>query len=151
MIVLLLLAAACAAAATSLAFSTLVGGTRGSRASLARVAGYGRRTPDAEPEPDRHESRLVDLLARVTLRVAPGRERRKTVAALQAAGFAHVRAESFLALKAALAVGGLLVGLLLGAAAGGAASAICLTFSGAGVGFVLPDVVLRGRSRSRRE
>jgi tight adherence protein C len=150
-VLLLLLAALSAAAAGSLAFVEL-GGRRGSRASLARVAAYGHRAPAAvAAEPGRRRLPLVEGLARVALRVAPGRDREKTVAQLHAAGFGRVRVEVFLALKTALALAGLGFGLLTGAALGGVVAALMLALIGGAVGFALPDVVLGIKGRSRRE
>src|SRR4051812_27062820 len=102
MVLLLIAALSCAAAAAYLAVVEVVG-SRGTRASLARVSGYARRTAETAVVEERHERPLVDLLARIALRVAPGRDRAKTSARLQAAGLARVRPEVFLAGKTGLA------------------------------------------------
>jgi tight adherence protein C len=150
MTVFLVPASACAAVAGWLAWRELAG--FGSRAGLARAASYGRRS-DRPGEPPRagRELPFVDVLARVTLRLTPGRERGRTAMQLQAAGLVRVRPELFLAAKAALAIGGLLVGLALGTASAGAGAAMLCALVAGAVGFVVPDLVLRARTRTRRE
>jgi tight adherence protein C len=150
---LLLPALLCAVAAGYLALSELVGVGRG-RAALARAASYGRVQADpqaARPERGRRELPFVHALARATLKLAPGRESGKTAVQLHRAGFGRVRPEMFLALKSALALAGIAFGVLLGAAAGKPASAVMLALAVGAAGFLLPDVVLRTRTRSRRE
>jgi tight adherence protein C len=94
---------------------------------------------------------FVEPLARVTLRLTPGRERRKTALQLYAAGFGRVRPELFLAIKAGAAIGIGFLGALLGAGAGSGATAFLFGIAGAAVGFLAPDIVVRSRTRARRE
>jgi tight adherence protein C len=146
---LLVLALSCAAAAAYLAYSELAG-VRGTRASLARVSGYGVTAP-VETTPRRGGIPGVGPLARVALRLAPGRDRGKTAAHLQAAGLARVDTDLFLALKTGLGAAGALFGLLLGAGGGRAVGAIAFALVFGAVGFAFPDVALGIRARSRRE
>jgi tight adherence protein C len=148
---LLVPAMICAGVAAVVAYRELGGARFGSRAALARAASYGRR-PDRSAAERRggRELPFVDRLARLTIRVAPGRERGRTAAQLHSAGL-RIRPELFLAAKAGLAIGGFLVGLLIGATAGAAATALVLAACGAAVGFVLPDLLVRTRTRARRE
>jgi tight adherence protein C len=149
--ILLAIAVCCAALAIWLAAVELAG-SRGTRASLARVAGYGRRLPaESAAPPVEHDLPLVDLLARVALRLSRGRDRSTTAARLQAAGFARIRPERFLALKTLAALAGALVGAFAGAGGGSALGAVCLAVAAGGIAFLLPDLVLSGRARSRRE
>jgi tight adherence protein C len=146
---LLVLALSSAAAAGYLAYAELIG-TRATRASLSRVAGYGRTAPAVERTPRRGGFPGTPTLARVALRLAPGRDRAKTAAQLQAAGLARVDTDLFLAGKTGVAVGGILVGFVVGAG-GGALSAAALGIVFAAIGFILPDLILGTRVRSRRE
>lgn len=147
--ILIVIAVVCIAASASLALAEL-GGRRAARASLARVSTYGRPTVIVA-DPGRRGVPVVDTLARVTLRIAPKRERATTLAQLRAAGFSRVRVEAFLALKSALAVSGLLLGLLLGVAAGSLGAGLAFGVILGAVGFAVPDVFLGIRGHVRRE
>jgi tight adherence protein C len=68
---------------------------------------------------------------------------------LHGAGLGRVRVESFLALKAALALGGAALGMLVGA--GSVGSALLLALLLGAIGFLLPDLVVRSKARSRQD
>jgi tight adherence protein C len=147
--ILLLLAALAAAGAGTFAYRELAAG-RGSRAALLRVASYGR-VPEVRVEEEGRRPALTDSLAAVALKLTPGRDRAKTQAQLQAAGFVGARAESLLAAKVGGALGGLLLGFLIGLALGDAGSGLALAVVVGGIAFVAPDVVLKHRATARRE
>ena len=148
MLILVFLALACACGAAWLLVSEFTRG-RAAGASLARAAGYGQPlTADAPAET--HGSPVAELLSRIGMRLTPERERAAVAERLHAAGFSPLRPEAFFALKTGSAAGGLLLGILAGSGSGGA-GAIGFGLVAAGVGFVLPDLVLRGRARARRE
>jgi tight adherence protein C len=147
--ILLLAAAACFAGAVVVGLAQLTG-NRGATASLARVAAYGRPVETAVETTGPRIVPFVGALARVGLRLAPGRDRVKTAAQLHAAGYPAVRPESFVALKMGAGLGGALLGLAAGAATG-AAGAILLAAAAGGIGFLAPDVFLGSRARRRRE
>jgi tight adherence protein C len=146
-IVLLFLALTCASGAAWLLVGELTRG-RVAGASLARAAGYGQPVL-VEEEPERG-GRFVDALTRVGMRLTPKRERAAVASRLHGAGYSPLRPEAFFAVKTGVALGCLLLGLLLGASAG-AGAAIGFGLVAGGVGFVLPDSVLRARARARRE
>jgi tight adherence protein C len=149
-VIVLLLALLCAAIAVRLAYRELAAGRAGARGGLARAATYGRADTVAAPVQAR-DLRIVDTLARVTLRIAPGRERGKTAAQLHRAGLERVRPETFLAVKAGVAAGLGTLGFTAGAAAGSAVRGIALLLIAAAIGFVVPDFVLQSRARKRQE
>jgi tight adherence protein C len=148
-VVLLILALLFATAAGTVALAE-VSGRRGARASLARAAAYGRTAEATPAEAGPRRVPVVEALARVAMH-APGRDRSKTIAQLQAAGFPGVRLEAFMAVKTGIALAGLLVGLAFGAAVGGAGEAVAFAVMLAGIGFLLPDVLLGARIRRRHE
>lgn len=148
MLVVALLALSCAGAAAWLLFGEL-SRTRAATASLARVAGYGQAAPVDEPAKARG-SRAVDLLTRVGVRLTPKKERAAVAARLHSAGLTKLRPEAYFALKSSVAFGALLFGLLLGSGSG-PVSSFALGLVLGGVGFVLPDIFLRARARTRRE
>ena len=150
--VLLLTSMALASGAAWLVVSELLR-ARAERAAIGRAASYGRPVQVARPThaPRRPSIPLVEPLAHVTLRMAPRRDRGKTSAQLQAAGFAPSMVDRLLALKAASALFGLAVGALLGASLGGPATALVLAASCAAAGFAGPDVLLARRASARRE
>jgi tight adherence protein C len=152
MVLLVPLALACVAGAAWLVATDLVVG-RPQRAALGRVRSYGRAdAPASERRPARREGPdIVRPLAVLTLRMAPKRDRVRTASQLQAAGIAASRTDAFLALKAGLALGGLGVGVLVAAAGGRVGTGILLGVGVGAVGFVLPDIVVSRRARSRHD
>jgi tight adherence protein C len=122
------------------------------RATLRRAAAYGGPTRRRDRSADRQRlaAGAVVRLERLA-RVAPGTSNEKLIARLQAAGLAdRVGVREFLALKAALTLVGLALGVAA-AAAGGGKSALLLGFLAGGAGYVGPDVVARVRASRRRE
>jgi Flp pilus assembly protein TadB len=153
MIFFLLLAVV--SAALALRFAVLeLGGRKGTRAQLARAAGFGRAVtvpaPVAIEPPGRAQLPGAAALARAVLRVTPGRERGRTLLQLQAAGLGKLDADTFLAAKAVALAGGFVLGLVLGASKSPAAGLLFgLLF--AAIGFVVPDLVVKRRATERRE
>lgn len=152
MILLLVLALSCVFAAIFLAYGEL-SGARGTRASLARAAGYGRPIVRVATEPRTTSPGhvIVDGLGRLTMRLSPKRDAEATAERLHAAGFAAVRVEAFLAAKAAVAAAGLGIGAIAGVETADGLAAIALSLVGMAAGFVLPDLFLKARAKSRRE
>jgi tight adherence protein C len=125
-----------------------LGGARGTRASLARVAGYGRTplaTERAEAAPPGR--RRAGTLVRIA-RLAPGRE--KSAATLAAAGITRIRPELFSAGKLLAGFVGFLLGIAL-AVTGSGAGGVLFALVAACAGFVLPEFVVGSRARRRRE
>jgi tight adherence protein C len=122
--------------------------------SIRRAAGYGRAAPVSTraDEGTFKERALVPLkfgLARAALRVTPRASMESVSLRLLSAGVGRkVSATGFLASKAALAVGGFFFGLLT---SGPAAKGFFVALVLAAVAFMLPDVFLTFKTRSRKE
>jgi tight adherence protein C len=122
--------------------------------SIRRAVAYGRETPTATRADDRafKERALVPLtagLARAALRITPRATMETVTLKLLRAGLSRrISATGFLASKAALAVGGAFFGQM---ATGFTSKGILLGLVFAGVGFMLPDIFVTFRMRSRRE
>jgi tight adherence protein C len=149
-VLLLTLALGCAGGAAWLVATDVVVG-RSQRTAAARLSVYGRGAEAAVVPVSRRGPKLVAPLARLTLRLAPGRDRGRTAEQLQAAGFNASRTDAFLALKSGLAfgLGGLAV--IVGLGAGRVAVALFGALAAAAVGLVLPDMIVARRARSRRD
>lgn len=147
---ILALAVLCGLAAVALGGRELVG-RRGAGAALGRVAMYARQSAVAEPEAAR-PSRGVPgaaALGAAVARFSPGRDLAATALQLRRAGL-EIEARSFLAVKAGLLLGGVLLGVLLGVASGALASVAFALFFG-GIGFVVPDLVVSSRAGRRTD
>jgi tight adherence protein C len=94
----------------------------------------------------------VARLARITLKLNPRMTIETVEGKLLSAGLARkVAPTAFLATKAALAVGGLVFGVVLGGSLGGMFAALPFAFLCAFIGFALPGMVLTMKIRNRRE
>jgi tight adherence protein C len=121
--------------------------------ALRRARHYGKaRTqvvPELPPFRERVLAPLVGRLAALALRINPRISDEAIGTRLIAAGVAaRISVPQFLALKAALALGGVVGGAALGIALGGAG--ILLIPIGA-AGFFVPDLLIGSRIRVRRE
>jgi tight adherence protein C len=124
--------------------------------SLRRAAGYGRtanKVTDLELLRFRERVLLpaIEKLAALPMKLNP----RMTVESIQskllAAGLAQrLSPQSFLAIKGAAMVGGVLLGVLV-AAVGTAVAGIFLSLILGAVGFIAPDYVLTMKARRRRD
>jgi tight adherence protein C len=125
--------------------------------ALTRAATYGRaRVPGHGLERLHFRERVLtpgaQSLANMVLRLNPRVTLEATAARLLAAGMGRsLTPIAFLALKGGGALSGLLLGLVFGAASGGPTLGIAAGFALAGVGFMLPSVVVSVRGRKRRE
>jgi tight adherence protein C len=151
--VLILLAFACVAGAVFLVgeAATLPGRQRA--VSVRRATTYGRiRLPTDRPRfRERVVAPFLRWLARLVLRFNPKTTIDGVALRLLAAGLAQrISPSTFLALKGAGVLGGLLLGLLFGAAVG-PLGGIVLAVVFAGLGFTGPDVLVSMRARARRE
>jgi tight adherence protein C len=94
----------------------------------------------------------VARLARITLKLNPRMTVETVEGKLLSAGLARkVTPTAFLATKAALALGGLLFGVVMGGSLGGPLAAIPFAFLCTFIGFALPGMVLTMKIRGRRE
>jgi tight adherence protein C len=123
--------------------------------ALKRAASYGAARIDSRAELPRFKERVVvpavDRLARLALRANPKASVEAIGLRLMAGGMANrISTAQFLAVKAALAVGGVVVALLFGVAAGPVAGLTFAPLLAIG-GFLAPEIVLTHRIRGRRE
>ncbi|HSL65131.1 MAG TPA: hypothetical protein VK874_10785, partial [Gaiellaceae bacterium] len=123
--------------------------------SVRRASTYGRvqLNPHAGELP--FKQRVLEpaklRLAGWALRLTPKSSVDSVARKLRAAGFARrISPTGFLAAKVLTGTGGLLVGAVLGSSRG-TAIALLLGLMGAGMLFVLPDMALTFRARSRNE
>jgi tight adherence protein C len=154
---LLFLAFLCLAAAVFIVgeFVTISGRQR--QVSLRRASTYGivRRAPSNPIDRLRFTDRVLGPLsgrvARVVLRAHPKTTLESVQQKLLMAGLSpQVSPTAFLAAKG----GFLLAGFVIGATAGasiGIGGGFLITVAFAGLGFIVPDVVVGGRARRRRE
>ncbi len=128
--------------------------------SIRRAVGYGRNRVvttrsvlDGETFTDRALLPMKTGLARMVLRISPRSSVETVTNKLMRAGLSRkVSPTGYLASKALLALGGFLGGQVVAGAVGANGSkAILLSIGIALVGFVLPDVVVTLKSRTRKE
>jgi tight adherence protein C len=124
--------------------------------SIRRAATYGksRRASSGRPE-ESFTSRVVEPLkmglAQTVLKVSPRLTVDSVSARLMGAGLGRVLSPTtFLASKAAAAIGGIVGGLIVGGMIGGAFP-VLLAIVLALVGFMVPDVLVSFKARGRRD
>jgi tight adherence protein C len=153
-VLLILFAVLFLAAAAYLLGEAATAPARDRQVSVKRAANYGkfRAALGAREQPfrDRVVGPAVERLAKFVLRVHPKTTVDSVRGRLHAAGLGRtVSPTGFLAAKAAVGIGGLLVGLIFGTVAGGIG--LLLGVALAGVGFLAPDFVVSLRARKRRD
>jgi tight adherence protein C len=156
MFIFIVLGSLCLAGAAYLVGEAVTLPARERRTSVNRAASYGMvRAPLSArqlPFGQRVLQPLGDRLARWTLKLHPRTSVDGVGTRLLAAGLGRsISPTTFLAIKSALAVGGLFLGAVLGAAAVGASGVIFFALALGGVGFIAPDFVVSGRARTRKE
>jgi tight adherence protein C len=124
--------------------------------SVRRATSYGRVKakvgPGQRPFRERVLAPLGERLARWTLRLRPGTNVEAVRARLLAAGLGTaISPTTFLALKSALGLAGVLLGLVFGGAASGAGMGLMAAVVAGGIGFIGPDFVISAKARSRAE
>ena len=149
MIFVLFFAIAALAAAVYLIGEAATLPARERHGSIRRAANYGksRRPSSGRPE-ESFGARVVDpmklSLAHGVLKVNPRMTVEAVSARLMGAGLGRVISPTtFLASKAAAAIGGVVGGLIVGGMVGGAFPIL--------LGFMLPDVVVSFKARARRD
>lgn len=152
---LLALAVACLALAVFLAGDVATLPARQRSSSVRRAATYGTMRVAADAPRERFSERallpLKTWLASVVLRLSPKLTVDAISLKLLAAGLGRrVSPTGFLAAKGALAVGGLVLGMMLGAAVGLLGGVLFGVALGA-LGFIGPELVVSSRERSRKE
>jgi tight adherence protein C len=95
---------------------------------------------------------MGDRLAGFTLKLHPKTTADGVSARLLAAGLGRtISPTTFLALKSAFAIGGLVLGALFGGAVAGAGGVLLLAIAAAGLGFIAPDFVVSSKARQRKD
>jgi tight adherence protein C len=155
-VTLLVFALLSLAAAAFLAGEAVTYPARQRRKSVRRAATYGRVRLSSLAGQESFRQRVVEPLKGKLAAWALALNPRTTVdsvrAKLLAAGMSRtITPTGFLALKSALGLAGLALGLLFGAGVGGVFGAVFLAGGGAFGGFSLPDLGLSSRARARRE
>jgi tight adherence protein C len=153
--VLLALAFLCLAGATFTVAQVATYPARLRERSIRRAAEYGRvRVPEKPDELLRFRERVlapaVGRLAAIPLKLNPRTNVEAIGVRLSAAGLSRISPLTFLAIKGGALVGGVVLGFTV-AAIGSVAAGFVLTPLLAVAGFRIPDFVLSGRIKSRRE
>jgi tight adherence protein C len=152
---LVVIAVVCLAAALYLVAELVTVPARERRASVRRAVAWGRAVPVETPKlpgvRERVLTPLAQALARLVLRLSPTTTVESVDRKLLSAGLnRRLSAYTFLAVKAALALAGLVAGIAL-AASGSVARGLIFAIAFAGVGFLVPDAVLGRKLRRRTE
>jgi tight adherence protein C len=126
------------------------------RTSVRRAATYGKVRPARGVQQLPFRERVLtpagERLAGWTLKLHPRTTIDGVSTRLLAAGLGRkISPTTFLALKSALALGGLFFGALFGGAAIGAGGVIFFAVALGGVGFIAPDFAVSAKARSRKD
>jgi tight adherence protein C len=153
---LIFLGLACLAAAAYLIGQAATEPARERQTALRRARDYGAIASllgqRQQPFHDRVLVPLGDRLARMVLKVHPKTTVEGVNARLLSAGLGRrISASTFLALKGAFAIGGLVLGALFGGAVTGAAGVLLFALALGGFGFITPDFVVSAKARRRKE
>jgi tight adherence protein C len=123
--------------------------------SVKRAANYGKVRAALgqreQPFRDRVVGPARDRLAKLVLRIHPKTTVDGVRSRLLAAGLRTVSPTGFLAAKAAVGIGGLILGMLLGGAFSGGAGVLIFGTVLGGLGFLAPDFFVGMRARKRRD
>jgi tight adherence protein C len=150
---LLILAFVCLAGALAFVGQVVTSPQRARQAALRRTKAY--MPLEEEPTKDEHFERLSrrygPSLARVALRIDPRATEERVGLKLVAAGLARsVSPTGYLALKVIAGAVGAMGGALLSSRADSPLRALVVVLALAAAGFVLPDMYVNTRARSRR-
>jgi tight adherence protein C len=151
---LLLLALICLASAAFYLGELVTAPLRERQNLLTRATQYGRmRVIHGQEMPrfrDRAIAPFVTKLARVMLRINPRTTLDGVSAKLMAAGMRTTSPSAFLAAKAALGIGGLILGIAFASSVGGAKGFLVVVLTTV-VGFYAPTYIVTVRARRRQE
>jgi len=149
---LLVLALACLAGAGFLIAEVATGPARLRRAAVGRASTYGKiilRKGDTRPFGERVLIPMSGRMAAAVLRLSPRTSVEAVSRKLITAGMT-MSPQTFLAIKGTGAVGGLILGFLLGGV-GGAGVAFLLGITFAVAGWIIPEYIVSTRAKARRE
>jgi tight adherence protein C len=127
---------------------------RARRDRIRTAATYGNVRVKTEPERERFRERalgpFVTWLSRGMLRLNPRQNIEAVSKLLVSAGMRDTSPYTFLAARAAGAIGGVAIGVLFGVAASPGMALVFVAVLGC-IGYMLPAVVVGGRARRRQE
>jgi tight adherence protein C len=154
--IFIVLGVLCLAGAAYLIGEAVTLPARERRSSVNRAATYGKFRAafgqQQQPFSQRVLAPLGDRLAGWTLKLHPKTTIEGVSTRLLAAGLGRkISPTTFLAFKSALALGGLVLGALFGGAAAGPGGVLFAAIALAGIGFIVPDFVVSGKARSRKD
>jgi len=150
---LLVLALGCLAAAGFLLSDFATQPARQRRAAVSRASTYGKivlRRGDTRSFRDRAMVPFAARMARTVLKLSP-RTSVETVSAKLLQAGVGLTPTTYLALKGCSAAGGFGLGVVFGASVKGAAAGLLMGLVLALLGWVVPEYLLSGRVRARRE
>jgi tight adherence protein C len=151
---LLVLALTCFAAAVYLVGDLATAPSRQRRAAVSRASSYGRvvlkNRGDTRPFRERVVGPAAIRVATLVLKLSPKTSVEAVTLKLITAGLT-VSPTAFLAAKGVAGAGGLIVGFVLGGSARGVGGALFFGLALAGAGWMLPEIAVSSRARSRRE
>jgi len=152
MTMLLFLAAICLSLAVFKVAQVATLPARNRRARIRTAATYGHvratKGPDRVKFADRVLTPLVAWLSRMMLRLTPKQNLETISALLMSAGMRNTSPQAFLAAKGGCAIGGLVLGLLVGSASSGGLALVFGIGLGA-IGYIAPAIIVSGRARRR--
>jgi tight adherence protein C len=123
--------------------------------SVKRAANYGKIRAALGEREQPFRNRVIgparDRLAKLVLRIHPKTSVDGVRGRLLAAGLRDVSPTGFLATKAAVAIGGVVLGMLLGGAFVGGAGVLLFGLAFGAIGFIAPDFIVGSRARKRRD
>jgi tight adherence protein C len=154
--IFIVLGVLCLAGAAYLLGEAVTLPARERRTSVNRAASYGKTRavvgPQQLPFSERVLAPMGDRLAGWTLKLHPKTTVESVSTRLLAAGLGRtISPNTFLAFKSALAIGGVLLGALLGGAVAGAGGIFFAAIALGGLGFIAPDFVVSTKARSRKD
>jgi tight adherence protein C len=156
MLFFIVLGVTCLAGAAYFLGDAVTAPARERHTSVRRAATYGRFRPTLSrgqlPFRERILLPLGDRLARWTLKLHPKTTTEGVSGRLLAAGLGRkITPTTFLALKSAGAIGGLVLGALFGGALTGAGGVLLFAIALGGIGFLVPDFAVSAKARSRKD
>src|ERR671930_242469 len=156
MLFLIVLGLMCLGGAAYFLSDAVTAPARERQTSVRRAATYGRFRPAVGrgqlPFRERVLIPLGDRLARWTLKLHPKTTIDGVSGRLLAAGLGRkIAPTTFLALKSAFAIGGLVLGALFGGALTGAGGVLLFAIALGGIGFIAPDFPGSAKARSPQE
>ena len=156
MLLVIMLGLFCLAASAYFIGDAVTAPARERRTSVRRAARYGAFRPSLGRAQQPFKKRVLvpagDRLAKWTLRLHPKTTIDGVSTRLLAAGLGRTLSPTtFLALKSAFAILGLVLGAIFGGAATGAGGVLFCSIALGGLGFIAPDFAVSAKARSRKD